>query len=78
MNLNSLQFYLANLRPWLTLLIIAWLLGSIGLGWIVNSVVLIIAIIAIAPVVAFVGLRWWLQRNLVAGQCPVVSMNLWD
>lgn len=75
MNLNNLQFYLTNLRPWLTLLIIAWFLGSIGLGWLVNSIVVIIGIIAIAPVVAFFGLRWWLQRNLVTSQCPVCGFE---
>lgn len=75
MNLNSWQFYLSNLRPWLTLLIIAWLLGSVGLGWVVNSVVFIIAFLAIAPIIAFLGLQWWLRRNVVTAACPVCSFE---
>jgi DNA-directed RNA polymerase subunit RPC12/RpoP len=71
MSLKTLQLNLANLRPWLTLLAVIWLLGSLGLGWLVNSLVIIMSLLLLAPVVVFFGFRWWLQRNLVGDRCPV-------
>lgn len=71
MSLKSFQLNLLNLRPWLTLLAVFWLLASLGLGWLVNSLLIIVGLLLLAPVIAFVGFRWWLQRNLVADQCPV-------
>ncbi|MBD2678654.1 MULTISPECIES: hypothetical protein [Nostoc] len=71
MSFKSFQLNLLNLRPWLTLLAVTWLLASLGLGWLVNSLLIIVGLLLLAPIVAFFGLRWWLQRNLVADQCPV-------
>ncbi|QSJ15037.1 hypothetical protein JYQ62_24665 [Nostoc sp. UHCC 0702] len=71
MSLKSFQLNLANLRPWLTVLAVFWLLASLGLGWLVNSLLIIFGLLLLAPVIAFFGFRWWLQRNLVTDQCPV-------
>jgi predicted RNA-binding Zn-ribbon protein involved in translation (DUF1610 family) len=71
MSFKSFQLNLLNLRPWLTLLAVVWLLASLGLGWLVKSLVIIVGLLFLAPIVAFFGFRWWLQRNLVADQCPV-------
>jgi len=71
MSFKSFQLNLLNLRPWLTLLAVIWLLASLGLGWLVNSLLIIFGLLFLAPIVAFFGFRWWLQRNLVADQCPV-------
>ncbi len=71
MSFKSLQLNLLNLRPWFTLLAVVWLLASLGLGWLVKSLVIIVGLLFLAPIVAFFGFRWWLQRNLVADQCPV-------
>ncbi len=73
MSLKSFQLNLLNLRPWLTLLAVIWLLGSFGLGWLVNSLLIIFGLLFLAPVLAFFGFRWWLQRNLVSDQCPVCA-----
>lgn len=70
---NSIQF--SGLRFWVTLLAIAWLLGSIGLGWLVKSFLILFVIILITPVIAFLGFRWWLKRNLVVDQCPVCGFE---
>jgi hypothetical protein len=75
MSLKTFQFYLANLRPWLTLFAAVWLLGTLGLGWLVNSVLIIVGLIFLAPIVAFFGFQWWLQRNLVADKCPVCTFE---
>ena len=71
MSLKSFQFNFSNLARWLTLLAIIWLLGSVGLGWLVHSFLILVGLLLLAPVLAFVGFRWWLQRNLVQDQCPV-------
>ncbi|MEM7725014.1 MAG: hypothetical protein AAF208_01420 [Cyanobacteria bacterium P01_A01_bin.45] len=76
MNLKSSQFNWISLRPWLTLLAIVWLLGSIGLSWLVNSLLIIFAVMLIVPIVGFIGFRWWLQHNLVTENCPVCAYEL--
>ncbi|BAZ31930.1 hypothetical protein NIES4074_44030 [Cylindrospermum sp. NIES-4074] len=71
MSLKNFQLNLDTLRPWLTLLAVVWLLASLGLGWLVNSLLIIVGLLFLAPIIAFFGFRWWLQRNLVADKCPV-------
>lgn len=71
MSLKSFQFNFSTIGRWLTLLAFIWLLGSVGLGWLVNSFLILIGLLLLAPVLAFVGFRWWLQRNLVQDNCPV-------
>ncbi|MEM9924389.1 MAG: hypothetical protein AAF915_11665 [Cyanobacteria bacterium P01_D01_bin.50] len=64
------------LRPWLTLLAIVWLLGTLGLSWLVNSLLMIIGLLFLVPILAFLGFRWWLQRNLIADNCPVCATEI--
>ncbi len=71
MSFNTFQLSLYHLRPWLTLIVVVWLLGSLGLGWLVNSLLIIFGLLLLIPILAFVGFRWWLQRNLVTDRCPV-------
>ncbi len=68
----SPQFVLNNsgLGCFLTLLLVGLVLGSVGLGWIVNGCLILLCVLLLAPVVAFWGLRWWLQKNLVEDSCP--------
>lgn len=73
MSLKSLELSLEKLRPWLTMLAVFWLLASLGLGWLVNSLLIIFGLLLFTPVVAFFAFRWWLQRNLVTDQCPVCN-----
>jgi hypothetical protein len=73
MSLKSLQLSLENLRPWLTVLAVFWLLASLGLGWLVNSLLIIVGLVLITPVIAFFIFRWWLKVNLVTDQCPVCN-----
>ncbi|MDH6057794.1 hypothetical protein [Umezakia ovalisporum] len=75
MSLKSFQLSLENLRPWLTLLAVFWLLASLGLGWLVNSLLIIFGLLLLTPVVAFLAFRWWLQRNLIPGHCPVCNFE---
>jgi hypothetical protein len=65
-----------TIKPWLTTIVVIWLLGFIGLGWLVKSFLFLIGFFTIVPVVAFFGLQWWLTRNLVQGNCPVCQEGL--
>jgi hypothetical protein len=59
----------------LSFILISLLFGSVGLGWIVNGVLIFFALIIMVPVIAFFALRWWVQRNLVEDQCPVCNYS---
>ncbi|MDX2229383.1 MAG: hypothetical protein NW220_07080 [Leptolyngbyaceae cyanobacterium bins.349] len=79
-NLRSLQFGLRDASRLLLPFVIIWLLGAIGLGWLVKSLLILFSLLLIAPIVAFIGFRWWLKRNLIQSSCPVcqhefVSLN---
>ncbi|AFY54932.1 hypothetical protein Riv7116_2417 [Rivularia sp. PCC 7116] len=76
MSFKTFQSNLSHLRPWLTLFAIVWLLGTFGLGWLVNSLLIILGLLFIAPIVAFFGFRWWLQRSLIVDNCPVCSAQI--
>ncbi|MGF1514210.1 MAG: hypothetical protein ACFB5Z_11020 [Elainellaceae cyanobacterium] len=67
---------LPRISNWLVLIGIVWLLGSVGLGWLVKSVVILIGLLLIAPIIGFWALRWWLKRNLVEAPCPVCGSAL--
>lgn len=71
MSLKSFQFNFPNLVGWLTFIAVIWLLGAVGLGWLVNSFFILVGLLLLAPVLAFFGFQWWLQRNLVQSECPV-------
>lgn len=79
MNQNSfrnMQLNLSALRFWLTLLLVIWVLSSIGLGWLVKASFVVLGFLIIAPVVGFLVFRWWLRRNLIVAQCPVCSYEV--
>ncbi|MBV9388476.1 MAG: hypothetical protein JOZ78_18795 [Chroococcidiopsidaceae cyanobacterium CP_BM_ER_R8_30] len=71
MSPKTFRFDLAKIRPWLTTIAIIWILGIVGLGWLVKSVLILIGLIFLLPVLAFLGFSWWLRRNLIQDKCPV-------
>ncbi|MDB9528890.1 hypothetical protein PN498_23050 [Oscillatoria sp. CS-180] len=73
---NNYRINFSGLGCWFTLIAIALLLGSIGLGWLVKSIAIIFVLISVAPFVLFFGVRWWLSRNLIEGNCPVCDTPL--
>lgn len=73
---KTFRLALSELSRWVMPVLIVWLLVSIGLGWVVKSILIILALMAIAPVVAFFGLRWWLNRNIIIDRCPVCSYEI--
>lgn len=72
-NSKGFQLTLASIGNWIIVLAVVWLLGSVGLGWLINSVLILIGFLLITPIIAFIGLRWWLNRNLIIDKCPVCS-----
>ncbi|NJL86489.1 MAG: hypothetical protein HC886_11735 [Leptolyngbyaceae cyanobacterium SM1_1_3] len=77
MNQNDLrQLNFSGLGCWLTLFATVWLLGALGLGWLIKSFLVLMVLLVLAPVVAFLGFRWWLRRNLVVAQCPVCNAEV--
>lgn len=72
---KTFQLGLADISRLLLPFAIIWLLGAIGLGWLVKSFFILLALLVAAPIVAFIGLRWWLARNLVQAQCPICSQE---
>lgn len=76
LNFRLIELNLSGIGCWLTVIGLAWLLGAIGLGWLVKSVVLLMLLLVLTPVLLFVGLRFWLQRNLIRGTCPVCTTAL--
>ncbi len=73
---NQFRFNLSGIGCWLTALGVIWLLGAVGLGWVVKSIAVIAILIMLAPVFIFLGLRFWLKRNLIQADCPVCSTSL--
>jgi hypothetical protein len=72
----KISFKLPAISNWLVLLGIAWLLASLGLGWIVKSIFILVVFLLITPVIAVFAFQWWLKRNLVEGKCPVCQYEL--
>jgi len=70
-NRQLLQLNNSGLGCLLTFLLMALLLSSIGLGWVVNGFLIFIAFLLLTPALAWFGLNWWLKRNLVVQPCPV-------
>lgn len=79
MNNNSPQIFQANLSRFqslLTILAICLVLGSLGLGWIVKSALIIIGIAIVTPIVGLLVFFWWVRSNIVTSDCPVCSYGL--
>lgn len=70
-SLKNIQIGLAGISRLLLPLAVLWLLGAIGLGWLVKSFLILIGLILLTPIVAFLGFQWWLKRNLIQSICPV-------
>lgn len=67
---------MSGIGCWVVGFAVIWLLGSVGLGWLVNSLFILLGVILLLPIVIFIGLRGWLHFNLVQGPCPVCQTEL--
>lgn len=66
-----LQYNFSGWGCGLTIIALALIASSIGLGWIVNGVLVLFVLTLVAPVLIFWGVQWWLRRNFVQDDCPV-------
>jgi hypothetical protein len=73
---NLFQVNLPRFQSWLTIVAICLLLGSLGLGWLVKSALVIVGLAIITPIIGFLGFFWWLRRSIVEAECPVCSNPL--
>lgn len=69
--LKSFDLNISSLGRWLTAFTVIWLLGSVGLGWLVNWFLVLVGLLLLVPLLAFFGFQWWLQKNLIQERCPV-------
>jgi hypothetical protein len=72
-NPNLFQVNLPRFQSWLTIVAICLLLGSLGLGWVVKSALIVVGLFVLTPIVGFLGFFWWLRRSIVQAECPVCS-----
>jgi hypothetical protein len=70
---NLFRTSISSIQPWLTILLLCLLLGSISLGWLVKSALILIGCLILLPVLIAIGFFWWLRLNLVSSPCPVCS-----
>ena len=66
-----LQYDFSKLGCWLTIIAVALLASSIGLGWVINGFLILFVLVLFAPVLIFWGVQWWLKLNFVQDNCPV-------
>ncbi len=69
--LKSFDLNISSLGRWLTAFAVIWLLGSVGLGWLVNWFLVLVGLLLLVPFLAFFGFQWWLKKNLIQERCPV-------
>lgn len=63
-------------KPLIITFLVIWLVGALGLGWLIKSFFLLILCLMLVPVLLLIGGRWWLSRNLIQQPCPVCSYEL--
>ncbi len=61
----------SGLRFWLTTFLVVWGLSFLGLGWIINSVFILIGVLFAIPVIGAIAIQWWVSRRVVTSNCPV-------
>ncbi|ESA36718.1 hypothetical protein N836_06560 [Leptolyngbya sp. Heron Island J] len=73
---KQLQLNFSGMGCWLTLAIGFLLMTTVGIGWLLKSLLVLIVLLLLIPVVLVVGVQFWLRRNLVEGSCPACDQPL--
>jgi predicted RNA-binding Zn-ribbon protein involved in translation (DUF1610 family) len=74
-NFKSIAINFSGIGFWLVTLAIILLLSSLGLGWLLKSIFVVLLILFLTPVIALIALRWWLKRNVIEDQCPSCEVS---
>ena len=73
---RQLQLNLSGMGCWFTLALGFLLMTTVGLGWLLKSLLVLIVLLVLIPIVLVIGVQFWLRRNLVEGACPACSQPL--
>ena len=73
---RQLQLNFSGMGCWLTLAIGFGLVTTVGVGWLLKSLLVLVILLISVPIVLIVGSQFWLRRNLVEGACPACSQPL--
>lgn len=72
---KGIAFNLSGIGFWLTILAVIVILSSIGLGWLLKSLAVLLFLLLTAPVIAVIAFRWWFKRNVIENNCPVCGTS---
>ena len=67
------QYNNSGLGCWLSLIILALIIGKIGLGGVISGFLFLIALLFILPIIGFWGFQRWLKRKITQAACPVCN-----
>lgn len=73
---RQLQLNFSGMGCWLTLAIGFGLVTTVGIGWLLKSLLVLVVLLIAVPIVLVVGVQFWLRRNLVEGPCPSCAQPL--
>ena len=73
---RQLQLNFSGMGCWLTFGIGLLLITTVGLGWLLKSLLVIGILLFLIPVILVIGVQIWLKRNLVQGDCPSCGQAL--
>jgi len=68
---SALPLLGAGLRKLLWIGLFVWILGSLGLGWLVKAVGALVVLLIALPIVGVIFGFWWIRKNIAVGDCPV-------
>lgn len=73
---RQLQLNFSGIGCWLTLAIGFVLMTTVGIGWLLKSLLVLIVLLFLVPILLIAGVQFWLRRNLVEGTCPSCAQPL--
>lgn len=73
---RQLQLNFSGMGCWLTFALGLVLMTTVGIGWLLKSLLVLIVLLFLLPILLIVGAQFWLKRNLVEGSCPSCTQPL--
>lgn len=73
---RQLQLNFSGAGCWLTLALGFVLVTTVGIGWLLKSLLVLTVLLVLVPILLIVGAQFWLKRNLVEGTCPSCAQPL--
>jgi hypothetical protein len=60
---------------WLGVFGVVLLLSSVGLGWLIAGLLLLLVFLLSLPILILLGVRWWMGRAIASATCPVCGFE---